>query len=98
MSQISTLAVCKAAGTTAEAFIGVKRATEAAGNIMRRRAGRIITIASGVIAGIGRDGRLRRGAEALSKSDDHLLRDIGLDRVETLYAVPIRRSPAGGLP
>jgi uncharacterized protein YjiS (DUF1127 family) len=87
MSRISIPAVHRAAGATAEGFIGVKRAAEPAGSTMLRRGGRIITVAGEVIAGIARDVRLRREAEALSRLDDHTLRDIGLDRTETLYAV-----------
>jgi Domain of unknown function (DUF1127) len=98
MSCISIPPVGKAAGATAEAFIGVKHEAEPAGSTMLRHGGRIVTIAGGVIAGIARDGRLRREAEALSRLDDHTLRDIGLDPAETLYGVRFRRPPAGGLP
>jgi uncharacterized protein YjiS (DUF1127 family) len=98
MSGISVPAVGKAAGATAEAFIGVKREAEPAGSTMLRRGVRIGTIARGVIAGIARDVRLRREAEALSRLDDHTLRDIGLDPAETLYGVRFRRPPADGLP
>ena len=98
MSRIPIPAVHSCSGASAEASLGARRAAKPTGTAMLRCGRRIMTIAGRAIAAMAGHARLRREAEALSRLNDHTLRDIRLDRVATLYGIRFRHPPAEDLP